>query len=1223
MLHGSTIAETRGPAADVVAALTIDRYGRVHASDGGFAELYGGASDLAGCPLTAIVDGLILADTGGGSANATLRRMDGSTLPIRATFSAIVDDRRTLLIEPLANAASRHAAFLLGLSDRLRGITDPIAILAATGEALGRHLRVSRVGYGEVDPTEQWLIIERDWTDGVPSLVGRHPLPLGSSISDAYRRGETVASEDLRTMEGADAHERELLIGMGIAGSVAVPLIKDGRLAAFMAAQHHLPRPWSAEEILLVEEVAERTWATLEHARTSTRLRDSEEQFRTLAENIPSICWLGDADGRPTYFNRRGIAFFDEAGVRQGNIPGLCHPDELDIIGKRWTSAIHSGDPYEMTVALRGREGNYRPFLSRAEPVRDGSGRVVRWCGIVTDLTEKRAAERRAAFVAALSERLRHERSAEVILSVTVEMLGIELAASRVVYSDHDALDGVFDTRHEWGDGSLPSLCGRLPVAVVADALLVACRRGDAMVAHDDGGYATIGDATPASGAAIAMPLMKNGELVGVLGVHQAGLRAWAADEIALVEDIAERTWATISRAHAEAELRARARDQRFLLAWSDTVRRASDAAAILAHTTEALGHHLHLSRVFFAEADDAGEWMTVQADWVDGLLSYAGARFSVSSHGMAVVDDHHAGRPFVTNDVSSDARLDANNRAICADVGVRAFVRVPLIRQGRVTAVLSMQQATPRRWADNEVALITDLAERTWAVLQRAQSEDQLRESEALLAAFMENAPIGMCLKDADGRYVRLNPEMARALRVPMDEAIGHTTSELLGSENRDDVSELDRRALAGVVQRQEIQVSNRDEYGSALFIRFPVAGPGGARRTGGFTIDISERKRTEAALERSREALFQSEKLTALGSLLAGVSHELNNPLSIIVGHAVMLERQAEGTPQAERADKIRKAAYRCARIVQTFLAMARQKTPERASVELNEIVAAALELTEYGLRANGIAVLRDLAPHLPALDADADQLHQVIVNLIINAQQAMQDEPTPRELRITTRAAPGKRAVCVEVADTGPGVPIEARRRIFEPFFTTKPQGVGTGVGLSFSQGLVEAHGGTLELLDTDRGACFRLVLPTGSHVPAPAVTTKRQTGLAVRGRTALIVDDEREIAETLADFLSMEGYVCQVAIGGIDARECLSRDDYDLVVSDLRMPDLDGPALFAWLQAERPAMAGRVAFVTGDTLGRKAALFLARAGRPVVEKPFTPESVRRLIDEMERA
>jgi len=384
---------------------------------------------------------------------------------------------------------------------------------------------------------------------------------------------------------------------------------------------------------------------------------------------------------------------------------------------------------------------------------------------------------------------------------------------------------------------------------------------------------------------------------------------------------------------------------------------------------------------------------------------------------------------------------------------------------------------------------------------------------------------------------------------------------------------------------------------------------------------LNIAEKKSAEDELERSREALHQSEKMNALGSLLAGVSHELNNPLAIVVGEAILLEEEAEGTSMAASAARIKRAAERCSRIVQTFLAMARQKTPERKACAVNELIEGTLELADYGLRSNGIEVVRHLDPGLPALWADPDQVSQVLLNLIINAQQALQTLAGPRCLTIESRLA-GDGRVSITVGDNGPGVPADVARRIFDPFFTTKPQGSGTGIGLSFSLGIAEAHGGALQLIPSETGAAFELLLPSAPATDAePAPTDDGPITVASSAiRRALVVDDEPELAETLARLLQGEGFEVAVAVGGAAAIEQLRDGEFDLVLSDLRMPGVDGPELFAWVRAEKPDMANRIGFVTGDTLGPAAVSFLKEAGRPFIEKPFSRSAIHSLVGEL---
>jgi two-component system NtrC family sensor kinase len=261
--------------------------------------------------------------------------------------------------------------------------------------------------------------------------------------------------------------------------------------------------------------------------------------------------------------------------------------------------------------------------------------------------------------------------------------------------------------------------------------------------------------------------------------------------------------------------------------------------------------------------------------------------------------------------------------------------------------------------------------------------------------------------------------------------------------------------------------------------------------------------------------------------------------------------------------------------------------------------------------------VEVALDLAPNLPVLWADPHQLHQVFINLITNAQQALSQAPPPRRLTIAARHDPSRDAVTVDVADTGPGMPPEVRSRIFEPFFTTKPPGQGTGLGLALCRGIVEGHGGTIAVESAPgRGTTFRIELP----VKAPAIAAAAAPAAAqpVRNKSILIVDDEPDVAEILADLLAGDGHRVEIAPNGARALEKLRAGAYDAILSDLKMPELDGPSLYRTLAHQSHPLIQRFIFVTGDVLGEKTRQFLEETGVLCVSKPFDLEQVRRALD-----
>ncbi|HYC63133.1 MAG TPA: ATP-binding protein [Reyranellaceae bacterium] len=307
---------------------------------------------------------------------------------------------------------------------------------------------------------------------------------------------------------------------------------------------------------------------------------------------------------------------------------------------------------------------------------------------------------------------------------------------------------------------------------------------------------------------------------------------------------------------------------------------------------------------------------------------------------------------------------------------------------------------------------------------------------------------------------------------------------------------------------------------------------------------------------------------------------------------------------------------AAERCAKIVRTFLAMARRRPPTRTEIGLNEIVGAALDVLAYGLRTAGIEVRRELDPELPSIHADGDQLHQVATNLLLNAQQAM-DRPGVRRLRVATEVDRARSEVRLIVDDTGPGVPKELQRKIFEPFFTTKPAGTGIGFGLSLCHGLIESHGGRITVEDAPGGgARFVVALPAAlAPVKRDAQVTVAPT--PVRGGRILVVDDETDIADTCGDILAMDGHRCEFAANGRVALERVARGRFDLILSDLRMPQLDGPGFYRELSRSDPDMAARIIFLTGDTLSPAIQSFLAETKQPVIEKPLDPKQLREAV------
>jgi two-component system NtrC family sensor kinase len=373
----------------------------------------------------------------------------------------------------------------------------------------------------------------------------------------------------------------------------------------------------------------------------------------------------------------------------------------------------------------------------------------------------------------------------------------------------------------------------------------------------------------------------------------------------------------------------------------------------------------------------------------------------------------------------------------------------------------------------------------------------------------------------------------------------------------------------------------------------------------------DITDQKQME-------QQLLQVEKLSAMGELVAGVAHELNNPLTTVLGFAQLLKLDAAAELKND-LETISQAAERCARIVQNLLTFARQRKPGKISVDLNQVINETLSLKTHQLNLDNIRVVRELAPQLPWVVADPFQIQQVVLNLVNNAQYAMAHANGGGQLLIRTRRSDSQ--VTIEVTDAGPGMPPEVMNRIFDPFFTTKGHD-GTGLGLSVSYGIVRDHGGHIRVSSVPgRGASFYVELPIGTGAPrrAPQSMQPNDNGTGP-GMRVLVVDDEEHILALIRRVLQAEKHRVEVAADGAMALEMIARESYDLMLIDLRMPGINGRMLYERLSTMRPELVQRVIFITGELVSPESQAFIRLTGCPLIRKPFALDELRQVVEDM---
>jgi signal transduction histidine kinase len=378
------------------------------------------------------------------------------------------------------------------------------------------------------------------------------------------------------------------------------------------------------------------------------------------------------------------------------------------------------------------------------------------------------------------------------------------------------------------------------------------------------------------------------------------------------------------------------------------------------------------------------------------------------------------------------------------------------------------------------------------------------------------------------------------------------------------------------------------------------------------------SEREALQAAkdhLDGTKEQLIQAEKMTALGQLVAGVAHEINNPLTGILGFSQLLVKQGLAPDVQRKLQTISLEAERMSKIVRNLLAFARRHAPEKKTLDLNQIIEETLALKAYHLRARQIRVVKDLDPHLPMTLLDFNQMEQVLINLLNNAEQAMTEARRGQTVTLTTRTVEGR--IELRVSDDGPGIPPEIQERIFEPFFTTKKEGSGTGLGLSLCYGIVEEHGGKIRIESRPgEGATFVVDLPISEERPAESPREKRSTSPRVRPMKVLVIDDEQSVRDFLGDLLTMRGHSVDRASDVPEAVRKIAAGAHDLIITDLMMPQGTARDIYDAVLRSRPHLARRIVFTTGHMTGEDTLEFLRGTGNELVLKPCK-------IDEIEKA
>lgn len=430
---------------------------------------------------------------------------------------------------------------------------------------------------------------------------------------------------------------------------------------------------------------------------------------------------------------------------------------------------------------------------------------------------------------------------------------------------------------------------------------------------------------------------------------------------------------------------------------------------------------------------------------------------------------------------------------------------------------------------------------------------------------------------------------------------------------------------AFAGELRRFEVQFQGPDGTDGTRQILFaPVREGGRIPKVLALIRDITEQRRAQTQLQ-------QAERLAAMGQLVSGVAHEINNPAAIISGFAQTLLLDQLAPEQRETVQMIYDEATRIGRITSNLLAFARAGSKERTLTDLNEIVRRTYALRSYHLTTLNITVNLELDEDSPKAWANGSEVQQMLLNLLINAEQALTSAPAGGRRNITIRTTTaGEDRVRLEVSDTGPGIPPDIQEKIFDPFFTTKPEGSGTGLGLSICYGIVHDHSGRIFVQSVPgNGATFIVELmrdartrtrSTPAPMPTPEEAQGEGAGAADGALSVLLIDDEEGLRRAVLSFLKRRG-MHAIAVGdGTDALRMLRRQRFDVIVSDVRMPGMSGGEFLERLRRDYPAMVKRLVFTTGDTFAPDTSTLLRDSGVPSLVKPYDFAKLETMLHEV---
>jgi PAS domain S-box-containing protein len=1073
-------------------------------------------------------------------------------------FGVVIDTTKQKQMEAALRESQDIQGFLLSLNDTLRSIDEPAEAIAIAAKMLGQKLNASQVVYCKTDALEERASIAHVWNDGVlPDTFAVDRLDdFDPLFLEDLENGQTVVVGDTRSDPRSNRPEVLALLERGaVAAFIVVPFVKDRRIAGFLGVHKRDPYPWRKNEVALAQDVAHRTWDSVERALAVRALRESEDRqsfllslndaLRSVDDPFEAIATASKMLGQK--LNAAQVVYVNAVETGRGSVthewndgavsgpfaierlndfapsliedlrngqtvaisdirldPRTCDPEAIAIF-ERGSIAAVTTVPFIKNGWLAGGLGVHKrtPHGWKTQEIalaREVAERIWEAAERALAVQALRESEERQSFLLALNDALRTVDDPLEAIAIASDMLGQKLNASRVVYAKTGEAGERPSITHEWNDGVAPGALAIVGINDFAASLIEDLETSQAILVN--GQAVAVGDARlePRSrspkamaifergsvAAFITVPFIKNCRLAAALAVHKRTPYAWKTEEIALAQEVAQRTWEAVERAHVSQALRESEERQSFLLALNDALRTVDDPFEAIAIASRMLGQKLKAAQVMYAKTGETGDRAGITHKWNDGVASGDFAIESVNDYAASLIDDLVNGRTVVVSDVRLDPRSFAPEaQAIFERGSIAAFINVPFIKNRRLAGGLAVHKRTPHAWKTEEIALVQEVAERTWDAVERAHVAQALRDSEDRLKFALEAASVGSWEMSLEARkFTASDQALAFFDFLPGTQPSYEEVIALIHADDQLAVNEaLRRTAETGQPLRIEFRRLALDgsvRWFDARAERRTVAG---RQVMGGLIQDTTGRVKQKEAAEKAARAKAE---------FLSNMSHELRTPMHAILSYSDMgLIVLSESKTEAVKAylGNIKTAGSRLLGLLNDLLDLSKMQSGKmiykRADANLTDVIRHALMEVEPLLAQKRIVVQQDVQAGSALVHIDRSRLIQVFVNLLSNA---IRFSETGKKISIGASrllAGDGAEVLRCHVADEGPGIPEGELQSIFEKFVQsskTKTGAGGTGLGLPICREIMEAHGGAIWAENIEpHGAAFVFDIP----------------------------------------------------------------------------------------------------------------------------------------------